>query len=329
VEQLMMMQNRLIFRAVAQVALGILLLGGIGATLQAQSPLVFVTVDVAPPASPLTSKLVRFDSGVETFSVNAGASSAFQGVAPLGGNLLVADYINEAIQRFSPTGAYLGQFAAFTNPTFLESDNAGNVYTSHSALGPSDAVTRFNSLGVVTQTYGSGNSGSVRGIDADAAGNVYVAQSFGGSGSLSKYAANGTFLNSVALNFSPFDLSIDEIGQQLYLADGAIGGPGIRILDISGAMPSSIGSIATPAAERGVGIHYSPSSNTVLLTTETALGGHGLEYSLAGALLDEYAVADTIFMLDITTMPIPEPSSLALLMVGVVGVGLLGRRSIS
>lgn len=323
----MMIQNCFVFRAVAQVALGTLLLGGVGETLQAQSPLVFVTVDVAPPASPVTSKLVRFDSGIETFSVNAGASSAFQGVAPLGGNLLVADYVNEAIQRFSSTGAYLGQFAAFTNPTFLESDSAGNVYTSQSVLGPSDVVTRFNSLGVVTQTYGSGNSGSVRGVDADAAGNVYVAHHLGiSSGTLSKYAANGTFLNSVALDFSPFDLSIDEVGQRLYVADGTIGGPGIRILDISGAIPSSIGSIATPAGERGVGIHYSPSSSSVLVSMETALGGHGLEYSLAGSLLDEYSVANTIIMFDITTLPIPEPSTIALLMVGVVGAGWRGRR---
>jgi hypothetical protein len=292
----------------------------------AQSPVVFMTIDVASPT--LQSRLVRFNSGAEAFSVNAGTPNAFQGVTPLGNDLLVADYTNNRIERFSTTGSYLGQFAAFTDPTFLESDSSGNVYTDNGGINGSTAVTRFNSSGAITQTYSDANLNDPYGVDADAAGNVYVVDG-GGAKELFKFAANGTFLNSIALPFSPFDLAIDEVGQRLYIANQATSPSGVRIYDISGAVPAAIGSIITPSGSQIVGVHYSPTSGTVLAASFSGPGfaARGLEYSTSGTLLDEYFPVGVVEALDITTPGIPEPSTLVLLVLGVLGMGVRARRA--
>jgi hypothetical protein len=293
------------------------------AVAHAQSPVVFMTIDVGSPT--LQSRLVRFNSGAEAFSVNAGTPNAFQGVAPLGANLLVADYINNRIERFSTSGAYLGQFAAFTDPTFLETDSSGNVYTDNGGIPGSADVTRFNSAGAITQTYSHANLNNPYGVDADANGNVYVVD---GGSELIKFAANGTFLNSIALPFSGYDLAVDEVGQRLFIADQTASPSGIFIYDISGAVPAAAGSIITPNGSQIVGVHYSPTSGTVLAASFSNIGfpARGFEYTTSGTLLDEYFPAGVTEAFDITTPGIPEPSTLVLLVLGVLGMGVRARR---
>src|SRR3972149_1911707 len=79
-------------------------------TAVAQSDVVFMTADDFN--LPGRSRLYRFDSGAPSFAVYTGANAGFQGVTTLGSNVLVADYIGEKIQRFSPDGTYLGPFAS-------------------------------------------------------------------------------------------------------------------------------------------------------------------------------------------------------------------------
>ena len=82
------------------------------------------------------------------------------------GNILVADYTLSLIRQFSPTGVALANFAAFADPTFLESDRVGNVYTNPSALG-APVSTRFNAAGAITQTYTHATMVQNAGVDAD------------------------------------------------------------------------------------------------------------------------------------------------------------------
>src|SRR5262245_7118138 len=74
-----------------------------------QAPIVFMTSE---------SRLYRFDNGVQSFSVSTGGVATFHGVVAHNGNVLVADFSPDKIQRFSPSGTYLGVFASIGEPTF-------------------------------------------------------------------------------------------------------------------------------------------------------------------------------------------------------------------
>src|SRR6185503_17729332 len=102
--------------------------------LFAQSPVVFMTADITPGVQ---SKLMRFNSGVQVYAVDNGLTPAYTGITMLNGEVLVGDFIGSNIQRFSTAGAYLGIFASpGIDPVFLETDSAGNVYTTpDSAFG--------------------------------------------------------------------------------------------------------------------------------------------------------------------------------------------------
>ena len=286
-----------------------------------QSPIVFMTADYAAPES----RLVRFDAGVESFAVTAGTRAAFIGVTILDGYVLVADFQAGAIQRFSPSGNVLAPFALFDNPTFLESDSSGNVYTTHFSLGP-PVATRFNSSGAVTQTYSHPLMEELAGVDADADGNVYVVDDFI-TKVLYKFAADGTFLTSVPLGtINPTDVAIDEAADRLYMAD-EFGGPlGIKVFDISGPIPILTGGIATPPTSNIAGVHFAAESGNILATDfgVTSDDPRGLEFSPSGTLLREYRPTGARNAWDITTF-VPEPGIVCLFVLGTVGLTPFGR----
>lgn len=280
------------------------------------------------------SRLFRFDNGAQTFAVNTGGPDTFLGVSVLNGEVLVAEYNDNAIQRFSPDGTYLGMFATTASPTFLESDSNGNVYTNPSSLGP-PVATRFNSSGVVTQTFSHPTMNQNAGMDADATGNVYVADiAAGGSGAattLFKFAPDGTFINSTFLgSMIARDVAIDEASNRLFIIDAG-STTGIKIFDISGAAPVAAGSIATPADATMEGIHFAAKSGNIL-ATDFGFGiplnhPRGFEFSPGGTLLWTYVPAPAEFAFDITTFVIPEPASLNLLFAGMLALASISRRT--
>jgi hypothetical protein len=293
-----------------------------------QSEIVFMTSDVEPD---FQSKLFRFDMGVETFGVSTGSplESAFHGVTVLNGNILVSDYLAEVIERFAPDGTHLGSFALTVSPTFLETDSSGNVYTTPASLSP-PVATRFNSSGAVTREFTDPLVfHELAGIDADAAGNVYIVNQTEADGHhLAKFSPGGVLLNTTFLGaINGRDLAIDEVSNRLYMADGSSAGSGIKIFDISGAMPVLTGSISTPATARIDGVHFATESGNILATDfgNVSNDPRGMEFSPTGTLLREYRPTGAMFSFDITTFVIPEPGSLWLLIVGLVGLGSCGR----
>jgi hypothetical protein len=159
----------------------------------------------------------------------------------------------------------------------------------------------------------------LHGIDADAAGNVYVVDTYPNS-ILYKFAPNGALLNSTPLDagFYGDDIAIDEIGQRLFMSDELAAGQGIRVFDISGAAPAYIGNFLTPANSIIFGIDYAGESGHILATDFGLISSdpRGLEYSPTGTLLYEYRATPAAFAWDITTLPVPEPASIVLLLVG-------------
>jgi hypothetical protein len=282
----------------------------------AQSPLVFMTLD---------SSVHRFDYGIQTSTFGPGGG-AFHGVTIHNNNVLVADFTGDAIRRISPTGASLGDFASIASPTFLESDRSGNVYTNPSVLG-APVATRFNSSGVVTQTFSHPSMAENAGMDADAAGNVYIA-GFTQTTAIFKFAPDGTFINSTPLGaLRARDLAIDEAGNRLFLTD--TGSPiGIKIFDISGAIPVMTGGIATPLGATIEGVHFAAETGRIL-ATDFGLPSNdprGFEFSPSGTLLWTYEPTGNLAF-DITTHVIPEPMSAGLMFAGAFGWHLLNRRS--
>jgi hypothetical protein len=269
-----------------------------------------------------SSRLFRFDNGVQTFGVPAPAGSLFHGLTVLNGNVLVADYGNNAIRRYTPNGVALSNFASTTNPTFLESDSSGNVYANQGPLGPPIA-TRFDATGAVTGTFTHATMHEDAGMDADAAGNVYIVDIFGSTRTLFKFAPDGTFLNSLPLDptIVPRDMAIDEATNRLYLADGSSSGPAtkVRIFNIAGPVPVPAGTLPTPAGATIEGIHFAAESSNILVTDFGVPSNmvRGFELSPIGTVLQTYTPSPAEFGFDITTFVIPEPASWA-----VIGLGL-------
>ena len=298
---------------------------GVGGIVHAQSNEVFLTT---------TSRLVRFDMGTQSFAVNSNHGDVFQGVTVLNGQVLVADYANDTIRRFSPNGVYQGTFASGFSPAYLESDGGGNVYSTptHTLFEP-QIGRRFDASGVVTQTFSNPGIQRPEGIDADAAGNVYIVDDHPSltANRLFKFAPDGTFLNSISLGTTTAaDLAIDEAGNRLFVAVEFSAGLGVKIFDISATVPAPLGSIVTPANANIFGVYFAPESGNVLATDDGAGSDdpRGLEYSPAGVLLREYRAANHELAFDIATFaPVPEPDSATLALAGMIAFLLCISRS--
>jgi probable HAF family extracellular repeat protein len=301
------------------LAISFIAVGG----LYAQSDIVFMTAGFSP-VYPFDSRLVSFDSGTQSFMTDTGGARSFGGVTILNIEVLVADAGAGQIQRFDPDGSYVEPFASpgAGATYYLESDSDDNVYTTAGGGYAGFSAIRFNSDGAVTGTFYHPRMAFSRGIDADASGNVYVVGSPFDDWDLLKFASDGTFLNSIPLTLRASDISIDEVNQRLYLA-----GDGIRIYDISGAVPVLAGAIVTPVNSSINGVHYAAESGNILATDFGTFSGdpRGLEYSPLGTLIAEYRLTNAYLALDIITM-VPEPGSMGLVLLTFTGFGLTRSR---
>jgi uncharacterized repeat protein (TIGR02543 family) len=121
--------------------------------------------------------------------------------ADASGNVYVADYQNNRIQKFSSSGVYITQWGSygtgngqFNEPYAVAADASGNVYVSDWI---NNRIQKFSSSGVyITQwgSYGTGNGqfNGPQSIVVDASGNVYVLDS--GNYRIQKFDSSGNFL---------------------------------------------------------------------------------------------------------------------------------------
>ncbi|HEX3385158.1 MAG TPA: NHL repeat-containing protein, partial [Mucilaginibacter sp.] len=186
--------------------------------------------------------------GMDTATFNSPMGVA----ADQAGNVYVADYENHLVRKITSAGvvstiagkAGIPGFtdgadtaARFSLPEALAVDAAGNVYVADTG---NDAIRKIAPDGTVTTLAGSGTRGNANGksasfnspfgIAADAAGNVYVADSGNNlirkitpGGAVATFAGNGLrgagngAGNSSAFN-TPAGLAIDATGN-IYVSD--------------------------------------------------------------------------------------------------------------
>jgi hypothetical protein len=104
-----------------------------------------------------------------------------------GGNFLVADTLNNRIEKFNSSGTFVSQFGSygtgngqFHQPWDVAVDGSGNIYVADSY---NDRIQKFDSNGSYLGKFGSSGSGNgsfnrPRGIALDSSGNIYVSDTY-------------------------------------------------------------------------------------------------------------------------------------------------------
>jgi len=117
------------------------------------------------------------------------------------GNVYVADYDNDRIQKFTSDGAFITKWGSegsgngqFDTPNDVATDAAGNVYVVDIS---NNRIQKFTSSGAFITKWGSQGSGNGQfsqplGVATDAAGNVYVTD--GANRRVQKFNSGGGFI---------------------------------------------------------------------------------------------------------------------------------------
>ncbi len=149
------------------------------------------------------------------------------------GNVWIADFSNNRVQKFSPSGVYVASYGTegagevqFKGPWGLAIDGAGNLYISDSG---NCRIEEISSAGAFVRSFGSCGSGngqlsSPSGVALDPEGDVWVADT--GNNRLEAFSPTGTYLRtvgSVGTGNGQFKSprSIAFVGSNLYVTDAA------------------------------------------------------------------------------------------------------------
>jgi sugar lactone lactonase YvrE len=236
------------------------------------------------------------------------------------GDLFVANNGNGTIAEFSPGGTFIGDYATgLSNPRGIAFDSAGNLFVAEQNISriteiPAGTVPGTNFTGsFIVQNLQSPN-----GIAFDSAGNLYVAS--GGGGALQKI----TF-SSVGV----YDTNFPIVTALTNPNGVASAGGNVFVVNTNANDVLKFAADGTP-----LGVAIGDSSNTFSNAHGLAIDSAGdfwvtdegdnsvSEYNAAGGLIETFSGADGAFSGPnfITTMTVPEPSAIALLM---ASLGLL------
>ena len=149
------------------------------------------------------------------------------GIAIAGsGNVYVSDLGNKRIEKFSASGAYLGQWGTLgASPEGVAVDRSGNVYVADYWGG---RILKFSSSGTSLAQFDTTIAGDTWGsephsIAVDASGNIWVADS--GDLLVKKFSSSGTYLGRLGTEGSgpgqlefPVGVAVDP-SNNVYVVD--------------------------------------------------------------------------------------------------------------
>lgn len=176
-----------------------------------------------------------------------------------GGNVYVADMINNRIQKFRGDGTYISQWGSagtgagqFKSPSGVTIDASGNVYVADTG---NTRIQKFTSDGAYLAQWGTAGTGPGEfwtpvSIANDLSGNVYVADR--GNWRVEKYTSDGTYVTqwgsrnctnaACSGQFSqPFGIAVDA-ANHVYVSD--VDRSDIQVFTSDGTYVTKWGSLA-------------------------------------------------------------------------------------
>jgi streptogramin lyase len=264
------------------------------------------TIALAAPATASADFGFLGDFGKSGTADGQFMTPTYVDVAP-DGSVWVAEN-DKRVQKFTPDGNYLahvevGRFGAGPVAT----DGAGNVY-----VGNKDdyKIEKFDASGAHLATFGTGmGSGpgqlqDVCGLDADAAGNVYVSDGRGGycdtTPRIQKFDPNGNLVKEIKLigKTDPDgvgDVAVDAAGNILVADNTNFGKSEIYKLSPDGALIGRFGSQGTGPGQFGRGgpesIAIAPDGTIYAVDAEN----HRVQHLNAdGSFINQFAAANAL-----------------------------------
>lgn len=262
-----------------------------------------------------TVTAITSTGGTSTFASGTGLNRPFGLVFDSSGNLYVANYDGDDIEKFSPTGTDLGVFAATgsdTAPYGLAIDGSGNIFAALVTGGAIDKITPSGSV----STFASG-LGVPTDVAFDSSGNVYETNN--SSNTVNEYTSSGSFIGvfiSAGLD-APQGLAFDHSGN-LYVSNS--GNDTIEEYTSSGSSLGvffSSGSLKTPE-----GLAFDTAGNLYVANADNVFGNNILEITPSGSGSIFAQTTTPAFI----TFSIPEPSCLLLFCAGAAGLAMRRRR---
>ena len=157
-----------------------------------------------------TCSLISHVAATQT-TIGSGLNSPYGVAVDASGNVYVADYNNNRVQKVTPTGTQTTIGSGFSNPVGVAVDASGNVYVADVGNNQLEKVT---TTGTQT-TIGSGFS-LPYGVAVDASGNVYVADC--NNNQVEKITPTGT-QTTIGSGFSnPVGVAVDA-SDNVYVAE--------------------------------------------------------------------------------------------------------------
>lgn len=238
-----------------------------------------------------------------------------------------------------------------SSPYGLAIDSEGNVYAAN--VGTAQ-VTRYDRAGNLTATIGTGQLVDPIGLAFDSAGTLFVASD--GTSSVKKFDATGTLTGTITTT-DPRGLAIDA-SDNLYVANYSI-----SIIGKYGSDGTSLGTFASGAggptgvavdaagnvysSSWGSGVVKKYSSAGVLLNGTIGNGlltqPYGLDiddtgnlfvasygtsrvrvFSPQGTAITDWTVSNPLW---VATSAVPEPSAIAVVVMGIIAAGSSRRRT--
>jgi len=259
------------------------------------SPLAPKNTGGAVPATVYAQVTAFVGSGASGYADGTGTSAVFGHPArlaqdPATGNLYVADRDNNVIRKVTTAGVVTTFATGFNQPNDVVLDGSGNMYVADAASNSIKFVTANGTVSTFagnSQGFANGNGTNASfyypyGVNRDAAGNLYVADSQNNmirkidpSGNVTTFAGNGAAgsndgAGSQATFDDPNSVAIDASGN-LYIGDSKnnkvrkITPAGIvSTYAGTGAQGSQNGPLATATFTKPGGVAFDVAGNTYI-----------------------------------------------------------------